>query len=81
MEVSGQHHPPAALPATNNLGTHLIGGWVGPKAGLDLLKKRRTSRPWRDSNPGPWLSWLLDLLVSEIRNGHEKGPPNYTLIL
>jgi hypothetical protein len=31
-------------------GTHCIGGWVGPRAGLDVCEK---SRPHRDSIPGP----------------------------
>ena len=31
-------------------GTHCIGGWVGPRAGLDRCGK---SRPHRDSIPGP----------------------------
>jgi hypothetical protein len=31
-------------------GTHCIGGWVGPRARLDVCEK---SRPHRDSIPGP----------------------------
>jgi hypothetical protein len=31
-------------------GTHCTGGWVGPRAGLDVCEK---SRPHRDSIPGP----------------------------
>ena len=31
-------------------GTHYIGGWVGPRAGLDGCEK---SRPHGDSIPGP----------------------------
>jgi hypothetical protein len=30
--------------------THSTGGWVGPRAGLDVCEK---SRPHRDLNPGP----------------------------
>jgi hypothetical protein len=33
VEVSGHLHAPAALPP----GTHRIGGWVGPRAGLDTV--------------------------------------------
>jgi hypothetical protein len=33
---SGQFHTPAALPP----GTHWIGGWVGPRTGLDEVEKR-----------------------------------------
>jgi hypothetical protein len=31
-------------------GTHCTGGWVGPRAGLDVCEK---SRLYRDSIPGP----------------------------
>jgi hypothetical protein len=31
-------------------GTHCTGGWVGPRAGLDVFEK---SLPYRDSIPGP----------------------------
>jgi hypothetical protein len=32
-------------------GTHWIGGWMGPRAGLDTVAKRETPSPCRDSNP------------------------------
>jgi hypothetical protein len=32
-------------------GTHWIGGWVGPRAGLDAVEKRQIF-PRRESNPG-----------------------------
>jgi hypothetical protein len=32
-------------------GTHWIGAWVGPTAGLDTVKKRRTSCPCWESKP------------------------------
>jgi hypothetical protein len=31
--------PPAALPPGKTPGTHCIGGWVGPRAGLDRCEK------------------------------------------
>jgi len=33
------------------LGTHWIGGWVGPKAGLDAVVRRKIPSPCWDSNP------------------------------
>jgi hypothetical protein len=39
MGVSGQLHDPAALPPGKRPGTHFIGGWVGPKAGLGWQKQ------------------------------------------
>jgi hypothetical protein len=34
-------------------GTHWIGGWVGPRAGLDAVMKRKIPSPRRESNPKP----------------------------
>jgi hypothetical protein len=34
MVVSGQRHAPA--PGERTPGTHCTGGWVGPRAGLDI---------------------------------------------
>jgi len=34
MEVGGQRHVPADL-IRENPGIHCIGGWMGPRAGLD----------------------------------------------
>ena len=41
---------PRPLYTRESHGTHCIGGWVGPRAGLDGCGK---SRPHRDSIPGP----------------------------
>jgi hypothetical protein len=35
MEVGGQRHDPAALPPGKRPITRCIGGWVGPRAGLE----------------------------------------------
>jgi hypothetical protein len=32
-------------------GTHWIGGWVGPRAGLNTVVKRKIPSPRRESNP------------------------------
>jgi hypothetical protein len=41
MEVSGQLYVPAALPTgERDSGTHWIGGWVGPRTGLDVVVKK-----------------------------------------
>jgi hypothetical protein len=48
MGAGGQLHAPAALPPGKIPGIHCIGGWVGPRAGLDVCEK---SRPHRDSIP------------------------------
>jgi hypothetical protein len=46
MEVSGKLQAPATLPPEKTPSS--VGraeGWVGPTAGLDVLKKRRISCP------------------------------------
>jgi len=48
MEVGGQLHAPTALPRERP-GTHSIGRWVDPRAGLDTCGN---SLPHRDSIPG-----------------------------
>ena len=50
MVVGGQRHAQAALPPEKRPGTNFIGGWVGPRVGLDGCGK---SRHYRDSIPGP----------------------------
>jgi hypothetical protein len=40
--VSGQEHAPAVLYPRERPGTHCTGGWVGPRAGMDGEKSRRT---------------------------------------
>jgi len=47
-EVGGQRHAPAALRPGKSSGTHCIGGWVGPRAGLDGCGK---SHPIPGSDP------------------------------
>jgi hypothetical protein len=46
MGVGGQHHVPTAL----DPGKTRIGGWVGPRAGLDECGK---SPPHQEPIPGP----------------------------
>jgi hypothetical protein len=42
MDVSGQFHAPAALPSRERApSTHLIRGWVNPRAGLDYVVNRK----------------------------------------
>ena len=50
MRVGGQLHASAALTPGKRHGTRCIGGWVGPRAGLDGCGK---FCPHRDSILGP----------------------------
>jgi hypothetical protein len=36
-------HSGRFIPGERASGTHFIGGWVGPRAGLDIVEKSRTS--------------------------------------
>ena len=47
--VGGQRHATASLLPGERPDTHCIGGWVDPRAGLDVCGK---SRPHRDAIPG-----------------------------
>jgi hypothetical protein len=51
MEVSGQLHEQAALPPAKAPDTHWIGGWVGPRAVLEVVVKRKIPSPRQESNP------------------------------
>jgi len=48
--VGGQPHILAALPPRKTSGIYCIGGWVGPRAGLEVC---RLSHTYRHSIPGP----------------------------
>jgi hypothetical protein len=46
MEVSGQLYDPVAFPPRERvLGSNWIGGWVGPRAVLDAVVKRKIPGP------------------------------------
>jgi hypothetical protein len=50
MEMGDRRRPSAALPRERAPGTQWIGGWVGLRAGLDALEKRKMSYPCQESN-------------------------------
>ena len=45
MVVGGHYHAPAALPPGKTPGTYCIGGWLGPRAGLDGCGKSAPPPP------------------------------------
>jgi hypothetical protein len=52
MEVSGQLHAPDALPPGERTpGSHWTGGWVGSRAVLYAVVKKKIPSPHRESNP------------------------------
>jgi hypothetical protein len=44
--------PQALYPGERAPGTHWIGGWVGPRAGLNAVAKRNNTYHYRESKPG-----------------------------
>jgi len=50
LEVNGQIEAQAALPSGSNPNTHRVGCFVGPRAGLDILGKKKVFCPCWDSN-------------------------------
>jgi hypothetical protein len=55
--------------------TNWIGGWVGPRASLDTVSKRKIPSPCRDSNPDhpivqPVVSHYTDRAIQAVRLWH-----------
>jgi hypothetical protein len=59
MNLIGEHHAPADLPPGKIPGTHSVGSWVSPRAGLDVSENRQISCRFRESNPGSFSSRKL----------------------
>ena len=55
---------PRPLYPRERSGTHCLGGWVGPRAGLDRCGK---SHPHRDSIPGPFSPQRVDIATTISR--------------
>jgi hypothetical protein len=52
MELRDHLHAPSRFtPVERDAGTHWIGGWVDPTAGLETVSKRKTLSPCWDLNP------------------------------
>jgi hypothetical protein len=69
MEVSGQLHAPAALhPGERARDTHWIGGWVGLRAVLDAVVKRKILSPRRESKPRTKFVELADSETKQVAN-------------
>jgi len=45
-------HTDRYTPRERALGTHWLRGWMGPTAGLNAVRKRKSPCPCRESNPG-----------------------------
>jgi hypothetical protein len=71
MEVNGQLHAPGCFILRKRaLGTHWVRGWVGPRACLDAVVKRKIPCPSWDRNPrssSPQPSKLLAKHPTELK--------------
>jgi len=59
--------PGCFIPRERAAGTHWIGGWVGPRAGVDAVSKRKIPSPRQESNR-PARSQLLYRLLGRNLN-------------
>jgi hypothetical protein len=71
--VSGKIHGPAALPPGKEPSSaHCIGGWVGPRADLDDMEKRKfLALPDSNSDPlavQPVASRYTDCVIQALGN-------------
>jgi hypothetical protein len=68
MEMNGQLHALGPIPPGGRyVGTHWIGRWVGPRAGLDAVAKRKNLAPCRESNLGHPSRSLVTVLTELLR--------------
>jgi len=73
MEVSGQLPALAAYPLGQDPSTHLTGGWVGPRACLDVVVKRNNPCPLQESDPGcPGHSLVMILTEVHLHSFHYR---------
>jgi hypothetical protein len=72
MEVSGQPHTLAALPPKERIPSmHWIEGWVGPRAGLDTMVKRKIPSHCWDSYP-PIIQPIAQRYTTELSQLHHE---------
>jgi hypothetical protein len=73
-------HPGRFTPTERSPGTHRKGGWVGPRAVLDAVVKRKIPSPRRESNPRTpivqpvaqrYTDWAIMALIQQ-RSGKNK---------
>jgi len=65
--MRGKRHPQAALYPRERAGIHCIGGWAGPRAGLDRCGKYR---------PPPGFDPRTVQLVASRYTDYAPGPRN-----
>jgi hypothetical protein len=71
--VDVQRHDPAALPPGKRPDTHFIGGWVGPRAGLDGCEKSRPPPGFDPRTVQSVVSRYTDCAIPAHREGLVTG--------
>jgi len=72
VEVSGQHHVPAALMPGINSGTHFIESWMDTGTGLEVVRRDKTlastglRTPYRPYSPVTIVTTEFRLLLHPI---------------
>ena len=66
MGMGGQHHALAALRPGRRPGTHCVGGWVDPRAGLDGCGKSRLPLGFDPQTVQPVASRCTDYTIQSI---------------
>ena len=66
LEVSGQHHIPAAIAYGMETGIHLTGGWVYPKDSMDVCEKIK--KPCLHWNSKPKIKKINEYGIIEMRH-------------
>jgi hypothetical protein len=92
--VCGQLHTLAALPHGETAsGTHWIGGWVGPRAGMDAVEKInffhcRGSKPGRPASSPSQMNrgfysrdWTISVMISALLLPGTSHPRRRTTVL
>jgi hypothetical protein len=63
MEVSEWLQIPTALAMEKGTDTNWLGGWMGPRAGLDASVRRRNPSSYQESNSGYPARSLVTILT------------------
>ena len=71
MEVSGQNHIPSALPQGDMSVALGMGGWLGPRSGLNSLKRTKIFFSCREATmitrlSSPWPSHCTDYAIFAV---------------
>ena len=77
MGVCVQRHAPAALTPGIKPGTHIKGGWVGPRNGVGVCRKSRPPTgirsPDRPAGRSRYTDWAIPAHLVEVEDSYLSG--------